>query len=81
MDQTLLIILGVVLLAVVGFFVMRKPKELPPKEGEAPAPKLEAKGIEDLGIETRCGLQTHTVYQILYDTQCVLSSTFAYLWG
>ena len=43
MDQTLLIILGVVLLAVVGFFVMRKPKELPPKEGEAPAPKLEAK--------------------------------------
>ncbi len=43
MDQTLLIILGVVVLAVIGFFVVRKPKELPAKQEEAPKPKLETK--------------------------------------
>jgi fused signal recognition particle receptor len=43
MDLTLLIIIGVVILAAVGFFVMRKPKELPPKGDEGAKPKIEAK--------------------------------------
>jgi len=38
MDLTLLIILGVVILAVVGFFVMRKPKALAPAGTEATGP-------------------------------------------
>jgi len=46
MDQTLVIILGVVLLAVIGFFVVRKPKALPPAESDsdkAKPAKIEAK--------------------------------------
>jgi len=44
MDQSILIILGLVILGVIGFFVMRKPKALPPAEEPAPAKaeKLEA---------------------------------------
>ena len=43
MDSTLLIILGVVFLAVVGYFVTRKPKALPAGEEETRQGKLEPK--------------------------------------
>ncbi len=43
MDQTLLIILGVVILAVIGFFVLRKPKALSPGGDEAAKGTLESK--------------------------------------
>jgi fused signal recognition particle receptor len=46
MDLTLVIILGVVILAAIGFFVVRKPKELPAapdSEQGKPAAKIEAK--------------------------------------
>jgi len=47
MDQTLVIILGVVLAAVVAFFVLRKPKALP--AGDPNAKNLEPKADAKLG--------------------------------
>jgi len=45
MDQTLIIILGVVILAVAAFFVVRKPKALPPAGTDTVKGKLEPKAL------------------------------------
>ena len=53
-------------------------------DDEAAAAEFEAEGVEDLGFDLglrRVGCWFHTVCQLLYDVQCVMSSSYFWTCG